>query len=192
MRKEIVSDEQLVKAYMEGNEASLKVLVNRHKNKVYSTIFLLVKNKSLAEDLFQDTFIKVINTLKKGNYREENKFLNWVLKIARNLVIDHFRKTAKMPTITSTEGQDLLQNMNFQEADRETVLIGEQTAERLRHLINQLPQDQREVLVLRHYAGLSFKEIANLTGVSINTALGRMRYAINNLRKAVEINHIDL
>ncbi len=190
MRKELVSDQELVEEYMQGNEESLRVLINRHKSQIYSTIYLLVKDETLAEDVFQETFMKVVNTLKKGKYSERGKFLPWVTRIARNLVIDYFRKTNKMPTVTDGDGYDMLSNIEVTECNREDEIIEGQTREKIRDLIQTLPEKQREVLVLRQYAELSFKEIAEITNVSINTALGRMRYALINMRKMLEKNKI--
>lgn len=177
------SDQDLVHQYIHGHEASLEELLRRHKSKVYTSIFLLVKDSYLAEDIFQDTFIKVINTLKAGKYNEEGKFLPWVIRIAHNLVIDHFRKEKRTPVVTTVEGFDIFEVLKFYDESTEDRIIREQTHRDLRELIHLLPSEQKEVLIMRHYGELSFKEISDLTGVSINTALGRMRYALNNLRK---------
>ncbi len=191
MRKEVISDQDLIDQYLNGNEDCLRMLINRHKSQIYTTIYFLVKDEYLAEDIFQETFMKVINTLKKGKYQEQGKFLPWVMRIARNLVIDHFRKTNKVPTITDEEGKDILENLDVKEDEnREEEIIRDQTEMQVRDLIQKLPEKQKEVLVYRHYAGLSFKEIANLTNVSINTALGRMRYALNNLKRYMEKHQI--
>jgi len=190
MRKELVSDQELVKQYMQGDEESLRVLINRHKSQIYSTIYLLVKDQTLAEDVFQETFMKVVNTLKRGKYAERGKFLPWVIRIARNLVIDHFRKTNKMPTVTDGDGYNMLSNIEVSESNHEDEIIEGQNREKIRDLIQTLPEKQREVLVMRQYAELSFKEIAEITNVSINTALGRMRYALINMRKMLEKNKI--
>lgn len=192
MRKPIISDEELIAQYLGGNEACLRILINRHKAKVYTGIKLLVKDATLAEDIFQDTFIKVIHTLRKGAYHDEGKFIQWVMRIARNLVIDHFRRAHKLPTVTDTEGNDVFEYINVAEETREDSMIREQSHDRIRQLIQRLPDEQREVLVLRHYANLSFKEIANLTDVSINTALGRMRYALTNMRKMISEYQVTL
>lgn len=192
MRKELISDQELITNYLTGDENCLRILINRHKTQIFSSILLLTKDRTLAEDIFQETFVKVIKTLKKGNYTEKGKFLPWVLRIARNLVIDHFRKVSKMPTVTDSEGYDVMANLKFSEGNREDDIMREQSHERLRELIQQLPEEQKEVLILRHYAELSFKEIAEITDVSINTALGRMRYALNNLRKIIEKHQITL
>lgn len=192
MRKPIISDEELIHQYISGNEMCLKMLINRHKSKIFTSIYFLVKDRALAEDIFQDTFLKIINTLKKGQYQEEGKFLQWAMRIARNLVIDYYRKIAKLPVVTDTEGNDLFSYLVIAEETREDEIIREQSHDRVRQLIQQLPEEQREVLILRHYANLSFKEISDLTGVSINTALGRMRYALGNMRKLIARYQISL
>lgn len=191
-RKPIISDEELIKQYINGNEACLKMLINRHKSKIFTSIYLTVKDKTLAEDIFQETFFKIINTLKKGKYHEEGKFLQWTMRIARNLVIDYFRKTSKMPFVSDTEGFDIFSVIKIAEENREDEIIKEQTHDKVRQLIQELPEEQKEVLILRHYANMSFKDIADLTNVSINTALGRMRYALTNLRKLIEKYQISL
>ncbi len=184
MRKEVISDQGLIDQYLNGNEDCLRMLINRHKSQIYTTIYFLVKDEYLAEDLFQETFLKIVNTLKEGRYQEQGKFLPWALRIARNLAIDHFRKTSKRPIVTDNEGTDILENLDVEtETNMEEDIVREQTQMQVRDLIQRLPENQKEVLIYRHYAGLSFKEIAELTNVSINTALGRMRYALNNLRK---------
>lgn len=192
MRQELVSDQELIKDYLSGNEESLRLLINRHQTQVFSSIMLLVKDKYLAEDIYQDTYIKVIKNLKKGKYTEKGKFLPWVLRIARNLVIDHFRKNQKMPTVTDSEGYDVMANLPFEADNMEDKMISEQSSEYIKRIIQELPDEQREVLILRHYAELSFKQIAEITDVSINTALGRMRYALNNLRKIIERKKVNL
>ncbi|MDQ3072380.1 MAG: sigma-70 family RNA polymerase sigma factor [Bacteroidota bacterium] len=192
MRKPIISDEELVTQYLAGNEACLRVLINRHKTRIYTSIFLLVRERYLAEDIFQDTFVKIIDTLKKGNYHEKGKFLQWALCIARNLVMDHFRKSKKVPLIVDSDGNDVLDYVCGTEENREDQIIRDQTESKVRQLIQHLPEEQREVLILRHYADMNFKEIAQLTGVSINTALGRMRYALSNMRKLIEKHQISL
>lgn len=193
MRKEVISDQGLIDQYLNGNEDCLRMLINRHKSQIYTTIYFLVKDEYLAEDLFQETFLKIINTLKKGSYQEQGKFLPWALRIARNLAIDHFRKTNKRPIVTDNEGTDILENLDVEaETNMEEDMIQGQTQKQIRDLIQQLPEKQKEVLIYRHYAGLSFKEIADLTDVSINTALGRMRYALNNLRKIMVKHQITM
>ncbi len=178
-----VSDSALVSLYIAGNENAFEQLVNRHKNKVYTTILLIVKDTYTAEDLMQDAFIKAIHTMKGGRYNEEGKFSSWICRIAHNLAIDFFRKEKRSPMITLEDGSNVFNTMAFAETSAEDLQIKEDTHARLRELIQTLPQSQREVLMMRHYADMSFQEIADATGVSINTALGRMRYALINLRK---------
>ncbi|TAF83468.1 MAG: sigma-70 family RNA polymerase sigma factor [Sphingobacteriales bacterium] len=177
------TDQDLINLYLNGKPEALSELVNRHKSKIYTSIYLLVKDEYLAEDIFQDAFIKVIKTLRAGKYNEEGKFLPWVLRIAHNLVIDYFRKEKRSPTIVNSDGYDIFDVLGIHDESMEEILIKEQTYANLKSLIHLLPDEQKEVLIMRHYGELSFKEIADLTNVSINTALGRMRYALNNLRK---------
>ena len=192
MKLQQSSDQDLVRLYLNGEESVLEELLNRHKSKIYTSIYLLVKDQYLAEDIFQDAFIKVINTLRSGRYNEEGKFLPWVMRIAHNLVIDYFRKEKRAPVITSADGEtDVFNMLQFQEESAEDKMLREQTHFDLRTMIQLLPDDQKEVLIMRHYADLSFKEIADLTHVSINTALGRMRYALNNLRKMMKVKEIS-
>jgi RNA polymerase sigma-70 factor (ECF subfamily) len=186
MNRNLISDKDLVHLYVSGDESAIAILLTRHKSKIYTSIYLLVKDRYLAEDIFQDTFIKVINTLKTGKYNEEGKFLPWVMRIAHNLVIDHFRKEKRTPTITNSEGFDIFDTIGISEESAEDKLLRDQSHTELRTLIQKLPEEQKEVMIMRHYADLSFKEIADLTGVSINTALGRMRYALNNLRRMMQ------
>ncbi|MFB5945846.1 RNA polymerase sigma factor [Albibacterium profundi] len=186
------TDQQLIHLYLRGNEKGLEELINRHKARIYTSIFLLVKDSHLAEDLFQDTFIKVIKTLKKGKYNEEGKFLPWVVRIAHNLVIDYFRKEKRTPIITNNEGFDIFDVLHFYNENIEDRLLREQTYQDLRSLIHRLPDTQKEVLIMRHYGEMSFRDIAEVTDVSINTALGRMRYAINNLRKMMNPQEMSL
>jgi len=192
MKLQQSSDQDLVKLYLNGEETVLEELLNRHKSKIYTSIYLLVKDQYLAEDIFQDAFIKVINTLRSGRYNEEGKFLPWVMRIAHNLVIDYFRREKRAPVITSADGEtDVFNLLQFHEESAEDKMLREQTHFDLRAMIHLLPDDQKEVLIMRHYADLSFKEIADLTDVSINTALGRMRYALNNLRKMMKVKEIS-
>ncbi|HTN20388.1 MAG TPA: sigma-70 family RNA polymerase sigma factor [Pelobium sp.] len=177
------TDQELVHLYIKGTELALSELISRHKSRIYTSIYLLVKDEYLAEDIFQDTFIKVIRTLKAGKYNEEGKFLPWVLRIGHNLVIDHFRKEKRNPTITNSDGFDIFDVLGIHDESIEEKMVKQQTHDDLKKLIHYLPSEQKEVLIMRHYGDLSFKEIADLTNVSINTALGRMRYALNNLRK---------
>ncbi|MDO6392447.1 sigma-70 family RNA polymerase sigma factor [Pontibacter sp. BT731] len=178
-----LSDSALVSLYIAGNENAFEQLVNRHKNKVFTTILLIVKDTYTAEDLMQDAFIKAIHTMKGGRYNEEGKFSSWICRIAHNLAIDFFRKEKRSPMITLEDGSNVFNALSFAEDSAESQQIKEDTHARLRELILTLPQAQREVLMMRHYADMSFQEIAEATGVSINTALGRMRYALINLRK---------
>lgn len=188
----IKTDQELVHLYIEGNENALAELITRHKSRIYTSIYLLVKDEYLAEDIFQDTFIKVIKTLKAGKYNEEGKFLPWVLRIGHNLVIDHFRREKRNPTITNADGFDIFDVLGIYDESIEEKMVKEQTYEDLKALIHLLPSEQKEVLIMRHYGDLSFKEIADLTEVSINTALGRMRYALNNLRKMMTTKELTL
>ncbi|WP_257666150.1 RNA polymerase sigma factor [Parapedobacter tibetensis] len=177
------TDQELIRLYISGDEVGLEVLIDRYKSKIYTSIYLLVKDSYLAEDIFQDTFIKVINTLRGGRYNEEGKFLPWVMRIAHNLVIDYYRKERRTPVVVNSEGFDIFDVLHFADESAEARIIREQTHRDLRRMIQLLPDDQKEVLIMRHYGDMSFKEIADVTDVSINTALGRMRYALNNLRK---------
>lgn len=188
----MLSDKQLLSQYMTGNESALEALISRHKEKVYTSILFFVKDHSLAEDIFQDTFIKVIDTLRSGKYKEEGKFLPWVMRICYNLCIDHFRRQKRTPTITNSEGYDIFNVLKFSDGSAEDDLIRDQTRSTVRELIDHLPPEQREVVILRHYSQLSFKEIAALTNVSINTALGRMRYALINMRKLIAEKNISI
>jgi RNA polymerase sigma factor (sigma-70 family) len=185
------SDQELVHLYIEGEETALEELIRRHKSKIYTSIYLLVKNSDLAEDIFQDTFIKVIGTLKAGKYNEEGKFLPWVIRIAHNLVIDHFRKEKRTPVIANVDGFDIFEVLKFYDESMEERIVRDQTHKDLKALIHLLPAEQKEVLIMRHYCDLSFKEIADITNVSINTALGRMRYALSNLRKMMEAKELS-
>lgn len=188
----VLSDQQLVHSYLQGDAEALSKLVLRHKNKLYTSIYLLVKDKYLAEDIFQDTFIKIIDTLKLGKYTDEGKFLPWAMRIAHNLCVDHFRKVKRTPTIRNSEDQDIFEVLNFTEDSAETRMVKRQSYNRVRDMLDKLPEDQREVIILRHYADMSFKEIATITGCSINTALGRMRYGLINLRKMMIHKQIAL
>ena len=192
MRTQMITDRELLQHYRGGDTRAIELLINRHKNKIFTSILMMVKDRYLAEDIFQDTFIKVIDTLKSGKYKEEGKFLPWVARIAHNLCIDHFRKVKRTPTVTNNDGFDIFDVLTFDERNAEDKIIHKQTNEKVRNLINQLPDEQKEVVILRHYAELSFKEIADMTDVSINTALGRMRYALINMRKMVSEKKISL
>lgn len=190
MNKFEVSDSLLVSHYKNGDEAAFEELVSRHKSRVFTTIYLIVKDKYIAEDLLQDTFIKVVNTIKSGRYNEEGKFLPWVLRIAHNLAIDYFRKDKRYPTIVMEDGSRVFNTLEFAEDSIESVQIKQDTHALLKKLVKELPEAQKEVLIMRHYMQMSFQEIAEATDVSINTALGRMRYALINLRKKMEKTNI--
>jgi RNA polymerase sigma factor (sigma-70 family) len=192
MRDNLTPDSKLVSDYINGNEHSLEILIKRHQQRLFSFIYSKVKNKDIAEDIFQDTFIKVIRTLKKGNYNEEGKFLPWVVRISHNLVIDHFRKSNRMPKFRNTDEFDIFSVLGDDVLNAERKIIKEQIHADVRELINELPEEQKQVLVMRMYNDMSFNEISENTGVSINTALGRMRYALINLRKLIEKNKIIL
>ncbi len=186
------SDQELIKRYISGNEAALEIIINRHKARVFSYILMVVKCTQIADDLFQDTFIKVINTLKSGTYNEEGKFIHWVMRIAHNLVIDHFRKKKRIPIKENSSEKDTFELLNLKTESIEDLMIMDQIHKDLKVLINFLPEEQKEVLMMRHFVGMSFKDIAEETNVSINTALGRMRYAILNIRRMVDENKISL
>lgn len=186
------TDQQLIHAFQSGESAALEVLINRHKDKIYTSIYLLVKDKYLAEDIFQDVFIRVIDTVRGGRYNEEGKFLPWALRIAHNLCVDHFRKVKRTPTIRNSEDNDIFEVLNFSEDGADRSMMKKQSHDRVRLMLDKLPADQREVIVLRHFADMSFKEIATMTNCSINTALGRMRYGLINLRKMMEEKQIAL
>ncbi len=193
MSAHVVSDQELIHRYLSGNETCLEQLINRHKSKVYSYIQMVIKDHQTADDVFQDTFIKVIFTLKSGSYKEEGKFIQWVMRIAHNLVIDYFRKAKRIPVVDSPSDEfNILDTLGMYDESVEDRIITEQIHKDLRTMIEFLPPEQREVLVMRHYADMSFKEIAEQTDVSINTALGRMRYALINLRKMAERKEIKL
>ena len=185
------TDQELIQIYRNGEESGLKELIDRHKSKIYSSIYMRVKDEYLAEDIFQETFIKVINTIKSDRYNEEGKFLPWVIRIAYNMVIDHFRKEKRGQMIVSPEGYDIFEVLSFAEEDSESKLVRNQIDVDLKRLIQLLPDDQKEVLIMRHFCDMSFKDIAEITDVSINTALGRMRYALSNLRRLIEENNLS-
>ena len=182
----VQTDNELLQRYINGDENALALLLKKHQRKVFSFIMMRVRDRVLAEDIFQDTFFKVIESLKAGKYNEEGKFLPWVMMIANNLCMDYFRKNKRKPIIVDSDGNDILNVLRFAEESKEDLVIREQTCNKIKAMIEQLPADQKEVLILRHYADLSFKEIAIMTGTNLNTALGRMRYALLNLRKMVE------
>jgi RNA polymerase sigma-70 factor (ECF subfamily) len=192
MANVVIPDAVLVHNYVNGDENALSVLIKRHQSKIYGFIYSKVTDRDISDDIFQDTFIKVIKTLKSNSYNEEGKFLPWVMRISHNLIVDHFRKNKKMPMYRETEEFSIFSIMTDNSPNVESRIITEQVESDLQRLIEELPDDQKEVLQMRIYQDLSFKEIADLTGVSINTALGRMRYALMNLRKVIDKNKIIL
>jgi RNA polymerase sigma-70 factor (ECF subfamily) len=177
---------------MEGDANALATIVMRYKDKIYTSIYLLVKDKYLTEDIFQDVFIRIIDTLKGGRYTDEGKFLPWAMRIAHNMCVDHFRKVKRTPTIKTSDDRDIFEVLNFSEPGADHKMMNGQSQDKVRKMVDLLPEDQREVIILRHYADLSFKEIADLTNCSINTALGRMRYGLINLRKMMTEKQIAL
>ena len=192
MEYELITDVTLVSNYIKGDERALEILITRHKQKIYSFIYSKVYDRDVAEDIFQDTFIKVIKTLKRGAYNEEGKFLPWVMRISHNLVIDFFRKNNRMPKFDNAGEFSIFSVLSDTSLNAEKTIIKEQVENDVRRLVDELPNDQREVLLMRIYNDMSFKEISERTGVSINTALGRMRYALINLRKIIEKHNIVL
>ncbi|MCK9613187.1 MAG: sigma-70 family RNA polymerase sigma factor [Bacteroidales bacterium] len=192
MTLQLTNDQALIDSYLSGNHASLEVLINRHKKRIYSYILMVVKDVHLSEDIFQDTFVKVINTIRTGAYKEEGKFLQWVMRIAHNLIIDHFRKSKRIPIIENSETYDVFDTVRILDNSIEDKMVHDQIHNDVRSLIEYLPEEQKEVLIMRHYYDMSFKDIAESTNVSINTALGRMRYALINLRKLIEQKELVL
>lgn len=187
------SERELIREFLNGKPSSLQTLIKRHQNRLYSYIFVLVKDKQLADDIFQDTFVKVINTLKLGKYKDEGKFIQWVMRIAHNLVIDHFRKAKKIPYVESKNSDfDVFDTIQLTDPSIEESLVTKQIHSDVKNLLQYLPEEQKEVIQLRCYSGLSFKDIAEQTEVSINTALGRMRYALINLRKMIDEKNLVL
>lgn len=192
MSTQLIDDRELIANYLKGNQQSLEFLIQRHRKRIYSYIVMVVRDKYLAEDIFQDTFIKVINTLRSGNYKEEGKFIQWAMRIAHNLIIDHFRKSKKMPTIENSEEYDIFDTLKIDETNAEDRIVIDQINSDIRALVDRLPPEQKEVVIMRHFGEMSFKDIAEETNVSINTALGRMRYALINLRKLIENKEVIL
>jgi RNA polymerase sigma-70 factor (ECF subfamily) len=187
MSKQLGPDDSvLITLYRNGNEAAFNLLVDRYQSKVFTTLFLIVKDQDVAEDLLQDVFVKVLHTLNSDKYNEEGKFQPWVMRIAHNMAIDHFRKAKRYPTILLEDGSNLLNSLSFAEDSSEEQRIKDETQAWVRNLIDELPEAQKEVVIMRHYLDMSFQEIAEQTGVSINTALGRMRYALNHIRKKMK------
>jgi len=192
MMERMEDDHLLVRQYLAGNESSFEILVRKHKDRVYGYIKMMVKDGQLAEDIFQEVFIKAVTTMKKGKYNEEGKFLPWIMRIAHNMVIDTFRKNKRYPTVDGGPDFDIFNIIKDEDKNVDEVLVEEQIHSDIKRLIEFLPEDQRTVLTLRHYSGMSFKDIAEETNVSINTALGRMRYALINLRKLIEEHNVIL
>jgi len=187
-----LTDQQLIKQYNDGEQYAMEILVNRHKERIFTSVYLLVKDKYLAEDIFQDLFIKIIETLRSGKYKDENKFAQWAIRIGHNLCVDHFRKIRNKPVIKTSDGSDIFDVLNFAESSAEEKIIKQQSSKRIMQLVCQLPEDQREIIMLRHFAELKFREISKILDCSVNTALGRMRYALLNLRKLIEEKQIAL
>ena len=192
MQVTTLNDQQLIVQYLDGNEKAFEELLSRHKAKIYTQIYLFVKDQALAEDIFQEVFIKIIDTLRKGKYNHEGKFLQWALRISYNMCVDYFRRSKRRPHVSQTETFDIFDVLKSSEDNAEQTIIKSQTHDKIRKLVDMLPPEQREVVILRHYADMSFKEISQLTRVSINTALGRMRYALINIRKMVEEREVTL
>ena len=187
-----LTDQQLISLFINGDSNALEELIKKHKDRIFTSIVILVKDRSLAEDIFQEVFIKIIDTLRSGSYTDEGKFLPWALRIAHNLCVDHFRRVKRTPIVHSNDEHDIFEKLNLSEDGVESVIMRTQSHERVRQMLDMLPQDQREVIVLRHFANLSFKEIADKTNCSINTALGRMRYGLINLRKLMVEHQVAL
>lgn len=192
MQVTTLNDQQLIQLYLEGEERAFGELLSRHQQKIYTSIYMFVKDTSLADDIFQEVFIKIIDTLRKGKYNHEGKFGQWAMRISYNLCVDYFRRAKRRPQVQPTEEFDIFDVLRVSDDNAEQALMRNQTHDRVRQLVDMLPPEQREVVILRHYADMSFKEIAQLTRVSINTALGRMRYALINIRKMVEENQVQL
>lgn len=192
MQVTTLNDKQLIANYLDGDERAFEELLSRHKSKIYTSIYLFVKDQSLAEDIFQEVFIKIIDTLRKGKYNHEGKFVQWAMRISYNMCVDYFRRSKRRPKVSPTEAFDIFDVLQSSDDNAEQTIIKSQTHAKIRNLVDQLPPEQREVVILRHYADMSFKEISQLTRVSINTALGRMRYALINIRKMIEEKEVSL
>ncbi len=192
MQVTTLNDQQLIARYLDGDQRAFEELLSRHKQKIYTSIYLFVKDHALAEDIFQEVFIKIIDTLRKGKYNHEGKFVQWAMRISYNMCVDYFRRNKRRPIVSPTETFDIFEVLQVSEDNAEQKIIRSQTHDKVRKLVDQLPPEQREVVILRHYADMSFKEISQLTRVSINTALGRMRYALINIRRMVEEREMSL
>ncbi len=187
-----LTDQQLIALFNEGESYAMEILINRHKDRIFTSIYLFVKDKYLAEDIFQDLFIKIIETLKAGKYKEEDKFEKWAMRIGHNLCVDHFRKIKNKPTIRTSNGLDIFDVLQFEESNAEENIMKMESSEQIMKLVCKLPEEQREIIILRHFADLKFREISKILDCSVNTALGRMRYALFNLRKMIEKKQIAL
>ena len=187
-----ISDQDLIMLYLGGSERAFEELLLRHKQKIYGSIYLFVKDSNLAEDIFQEVFIKIIDTLRKGKYNHEGKFLQWALRISYNMCVDYFRRNKRKPKTTTTDSFDIFDVLPLSDLNAEQAMVRDQTHDKIKDLLDLLPEEQREVVILRHYADMRFKEISKLTRVSINTALGRMRYALINIRKIIEEKELVL
>ena len=187
-----ISDQDLIMLYLGGSERAFEELLLRHKQKIYGSIYLFVKDSTLAEDIFQEVFIKIIDTLRKGKYNHEGKFLQWALRISYNMCVDYFRRNKRKPKTTTTDSFDIFDVLPLSDLNAEQAMVRDQTHDKIKDLLDLLPEEQSEVVILRHYADMSFKEISKLTRVSINTALGRMRYALINIRKIIEEKELVL
>ncbi|MFT6807451.1 MAG: RNA polymerase sigma factor (sigma-70 family) [Saprospiraceae bacterium] len=192
MNVKALNDKELINLYLTGDQKAFEVLLTRHKNKIYTSIYLFVKDHDLAQDIFQEVFIKIIDTLRKGKYNHEGKFLQWAMRISYNLCVDYFRRSKRRTKVSPSETFDIFDVLEVKDDNMETTMIKSQTHTKVRELVDLLPPEQKEVVILRHYADMSFKEIAALTRVSINTALGRMRYALINIRKMLEEQNVML
>ena len=192
MQSRTLPDDQLVQLYLSGEESALGELLNRHKDRIYTYIYLFVRDTYTAEDLMQETFIKVIDKLRSGKYKEQNKFLPWLSRVAYNLCIDYYRREKRLPKVTTRDGFDIFSVLKFSEPGAEGKIIENEFSTKIRKILEHLPEEQRGVVILRHYMDMNFREIAELTGVNINTALGRMRYALINLRKLMEAKNISI
>lgn len=192
MSEVVVTDQQLINDYLKGDDKSFEILLNRHKDRIYTNIYMFVKDHQMADDLFQDVFIKIIDTIRKGKYNHEGKFLQWALRISYNLCVDQFRRNKRRTKVSSSETFDIFDVLESKDDNMEVTMIKDQAHSRIRQLVDRLPVEQREVVLLRHYADMSFKEISQLTRVSINTALGRMRYALINIRKMMDEKELQV